>query len=300
MILDALTTTWYADQLRLHEAAAFTRKTPALTARECFPVDPTQNPYVKSISFETFDVIGEAKILSDGALDAPMGDVAMSETAYPVAFIGTGFDQSNWEIEAARRLGVNLEARQVNAAFDRIQRKINSLIYAGDSARNIPGLGNDSDITPNAATYGAWIATDDAAKILEDINVAYARHQDACGGAHPVTDMLLPIKEYTYLSTKRSSAYSDRTLLQYLVEVLPFLASVANVHAVPEMKNFTTTYECFTLYSKTPECMEIKIPQEIYFLPPQVWGFGQRVLAGARCGGLHIHFPKSVDITYGI
>jgi hypothetical protein len=136
---------------------------------------------------------------------------------------------------------------------------------------------------------------------LEDLIVAYARHQDVCAGAHEVTDMLLPIKEYTWLSTKKVSTYSDKTILMWLVENLPFLSAITNVHKVPEMKNFySSTNECFVLYNKSPECMEIKIPQEIFFLPPQEHGFGQRVLAGARCGGLHVHYPKSVDITYGI
>ena len=299
-VLDTLATVWYTDQLRLMEAAAYKRITPALVARDVFPVDAAQNPYAKSISFMTFDETGEAKVLADGALDAPMGDLSASETEYPVVFIGAGFDQSNWDIIAAQKLGVDLNARQVNNTYDRINRLINKLIFHGDAARGVIGLENDSSVTTTAATHGGWISGDSADYILADLNVQYARHQDTCLGAHPVTDILLPVKEYTYLSTKRSSAYSDRTLLQYLVECLPFIAAPANIHAVPEMKNFVSTDEYCVMYNKTPECMQAKIPQEIFFLPPEVHGFGQRVLAGARCGGLHIHFPKSVDMMSGI
>lgn len=300
MVLDTLSTVWYENQLRTLEAKAFTRLLPALKAREVFPVDPTQNPYSKSISFMTYDMTGEAKILSDGALDAPMGDISASETAYPVVFIGAGFDQSNWEIQAAQKLGVDLEARQVNNTYDRIQRLINKLVFKGDDARGIPGLANDASVTSTAATNGSWISGDSADNVLQDLRVQYMRHQDNCAGAHPVTDILIPIKEYNFLATKRSSTYSDLTLLQYIATQLPFVAGPGNIHPVPEMKNFLTTYECCVMYSKTPECMEVKIPQEIFFLPPQVVGFGQRVLAGARCGGLHIHYPKSVDIMYGL
>jgi len=300
MILDALTTVWYEDQLRLREAAAYTRKTPALTARDVFPVDAAQNPYAKSISFMSTDVIGEAKVIADGALDVPMGDVSASETAYPVVMIATGFDQSNWEIDAARKLGVDLEARQVNGAFDRIQRLINKLIYFGDAARNVPGLAVDSDVTHTAATNGGWVAGDSADHVLEDLSVQYARHQDTCAGAHEVTDILLPISEYNFLATKKLSSTSDITLLTWLATQLPFIGGVGNIHKVPEMKNFLSTNECCTMYNKSDECMQAKIPMEIQFLPPQVIGLGSRVLCVARCGGLHIHYPHSVDIMTGI
>jgi hypothetical protein len=301
MKLDALTTTWFENQLRLLEAKSYTRKTPALTARSVFPVDATSNPYAKSISFMTFDEVGEAAIVADGALDAPSGDIAGSETAYPVAMIATKFDMSNWEIEAARKLGVDLNTRQVDAAFNRVDRYINKIAFAGEASRNIPGLGNDSDITPVAATNGGWIAGDSADNALEDLIVAYAAQQDACGGMHEVTDLLLPVSEYNWLATKKLSATSDRTLLEWITAALPFLSSPANVHKVPEMKNFySSSHECFTLYNKTPECMELKIPQEITFTPPRDLDLGQRVVCYARCGGLHIHFPKSVYIVYGI
>lgn len=300
MILDTLSTAWYETQLRLREAAAYMRKTPGLMARELFPVDASSNPYAKSISFMTYDVVGQARIIADNAMDVPTGDVSASETAYPVAMIATAWDASNWEIDAAKRLGVDIEARQVNAAFDRVNRVINSLAFAGDAARNIPGIANDADVTHAAATHGSWISNDSAAYALSDLSVAYAAHQDNCSGSHEVTDILLPIKEYNWAATKKVSDYSDLTVLQWLAQALPFISSPANIHKVPEMTNFHSTAECALLYTKSDECMQLKIPQEIAYSAPQAIGLGQRTFCYARCGGLHIHFPKSVYYIYGL
>lgn len=301
-VLDATATEWYANQLRLHEARAYDRKTPALTARNVFPVDSQQNPYAKSISFMSFDNVGEAKIISDRALDVPMGDLAASETAYPVGMIATGFDQSNWEIEAARRFGVDIEAQHVNAAFDRVNRVINSLAYKGDSARNIPGLFIDSDVATGAVTTGTW-ASATAAQILADITGAYVAHQEACNGAHEVDQILLPLAQYNKIATTRVTDYASETILQWLVTQLPFLSSANQIVKVPECDaavDHTGAKDVMVLMRKDPECVELKVPQEIMFTAPRAIDLGQRTICLARCGGLHIHYPKSMYIAYGI
>lgn len=300
MILDATTVIWYANQLRLHEAASYKRKTPALTARDVFPIDSQQNPYAKSIAFMSMDELGEAGWLADNALDAPAGDVAASETAYNVGMIATKWDVSNYDIIAAQKLGVDLDARQVTAAFDRVNRLINTSMFEGNTARNIPGLFSDSDVSTAEATNGDWVANNSADNCLADIAEAYANHQSGCNGAHEVTDILLPIAVYNWMATKRLGTTSEMTVLQWIAQNLPFLAGGVNsIHKVPECYR-SASNSVMVMYNKSDECMQGKIPQEIAFSEPMPLGLGHRIYCYARSGGLHIHYPKSVYIATDI
>lgn len=300
-LLDASGAAFFARQLEFVKSKSYDVLYGDLLFRTLFPVNTSVPAGATSITYQTYDRAGMAKIINGYAKDLPRVDIAGKETTSPVKTVADAFGYSVDEIESARLVGMPLDQRKANAARRAIEETFNSIAFFGDSESGLPGLLDNANIPRgNAPDPGAgteWVnKTPD--EILADVNAATAAPFIASLQKERVNTLGLPTAQWSYITSTPRSANSDTTIAQYIVNNNPFLNSMEDIIPVNEFTGAGTTPgdDILLTYNRNPDKLEFEIPQDVVFLPEQIEGLEYTVPAKGRCGGLNIYYPVSLFI----
>ncbi len=89
--------------------------------------------------------------------------------------------------------------------------------------------------------------------------------------------------------------------MSYVLNKVEWVQSRANIMSIPELTTAGTGgVAAMVAYTKRPDKIEFKIPQDITFHPVQQMGLEWVVNATVVCGGLHIRYPLSANILEDI
>lgn len=297
---------WFQRQLEQVLAKTFEVKYAELPWRTLFPVSNEMNPAADTITYHVLDRVGVAKIIGAYAKDLPRADAFAQEVKSPVKTLGISFGYNTDEIRKARWLNTPLEQRKANAARRGTEESFNSIAFDGDADTGLPGFLSNPNITvttvPNGATSGTsfWSGkTPD--EILFDINALFEGIFSLTLMIERPNTLLLPPAQYSFIASTPRSANSDTTILQYVVNNSPYIASAANIIPVNQMTGSgagSTDQMC--AYDRSPEKLQAHVPMEQQFLPVQQKGLEFEIPSEARTGGVVIYYPLSVALANGI
>ena len=107
-------------------------------------------------------------------------------------------------------------------------------------------------------------------EIVSDLNQVINEMLESTFMCESPDTIIMPIEQYTYLSTTGFSKNSDVTILNYFLKNQPRITTVEPV------------------------------PQPFEQFAPESRAMTYIVHCHARCGGVVIPYPKSVEIRYGI
>jgi len=302
--LDAAETQYFDNELTRLQAKAIETIYADLSFRRLFPINHEGHPADEHITFQIYDAVGSAKIIAAYADDLPAADVSAREISFPIRSIGTSYRYSVHEIMAAQKTGKPLQQRKVNACNRAVEQTLNNIAWNGDAESGLLGfLGNpnvpvSTVIDPGAGTE--WVnKTPD--QILDDINTIFSAQDEVTNQSEQSTVLMLPVKQWNYISNTRLSADSETTIMQYLIKNSSWLTSQASIQKVRELKGIGAGgTDVMYIYNPDPDKLEMHITLEIDFLEPQQVNLSYKVPAWARCGGLHIYYPMSVSRAEGI
>lgn len=270
--LDAVGMAFFARQLEAIKSKSFDVLYPNLKYRELFPIDSEAPAGAKSVTYETYDSVGMAKIIHSYAADLPRADVAGTETTVPVRTIGSSFGYNVKEIKSAQMAGLNLSQRRANAARKAIEEELNRIAFFGDAAANLYGLFTAPNIpsgnVPDGASTDPEWSTKTADEILADINNVFSDIFEDTKGVENADTLLLPLAQWSRIMTTARSTNSDTTIAQYVVANSPWLKSLANIIPVNELKGAGTAgVDVMVAYTKAMDKIEFVIPEDITFYP---------------------------------
>ena len=308
--LDANETAFFARELESLKSRSYDIEYPELKATRVIPVSTDAGPGAESITYQQFDSFGMAKIIANYADDLPRADIRGKEFTSPIKSIAVSYGYNFQEIRSAQLVGRPLQQRIANAARLSVEQKINQIAFFGDEETGLKGLLNHENVTRVAVAQGAangnpteWVSKTPS-EILKDLNNLANGIVDRTNGVETPNTILMPIDQYTHITSTARSDNSDTTILQYFLTNNPYITTV---DTLIELKGggegagaVDAGSDAMIAYNNSPDKLTLEIPQ-----PFEQFGVQERELefivpTHARIGGVIIYYPLSIAIGEGI
>lgn len=300
--LDADEGVFFSRQLEAVKTKTYDKRYPELLARRLIPVSYDTPSGALTITYQAFDIVGMAKIISNYATDIPRVDLRGKEYTAKIKSIAAGYGYSIQDVRSARMAGVPLETRKANAAKQAILTTEDDIAILGDADHGLMGLlshPNVPDVAIPADGTGSsalWSTKTDE-QIIRDINLVVNQIVGTTNGVELPDTLLLPLTAFTTIASKKVGD-TGKTVLNWIKETSPY---IKNVESWPKLsgKGVGGT-DVMIAYKKDPDKLTLEIPQDFEQLPVQEQGLEFIVNCHERCGGVIIYYPLSIAKADGI
>lgn len=303
--LDAGESVFFERQLESVESRLYQTKYKELKYRRLIPVSNRDGAGASSIVYYIYSKVGMAKIIANPADDLPRSDVFATESIAKVFSIGTSFGFSTKEMRRAQFSGVPLEMLKVDSARRAVRVKESDIAWNGESAHNIVGLFENTNITnvqaPNnaGATSRAW-ADKTPDEIIADISSMVSGIRTVTNGVQAANTLLLPIAQYDLIAQIPRSTVSDTTILEFItkpgnsygLDLVDWLVELEDAG--------TGTSDMAFAYERDPEVLELRIPMEMQMLPPERRNLEMLTNIESEIAGVVVRYPLACTKLYDI
>lgn len=298
MHLDAQGNALFLTQLRQVLAGSFDQKFPDLMARKLIPVSYEINPGAAVIEWRSYSGAGMVDFLASYGDDIPYVDVTGEQNFSPVRTVAGGFRYNLDEMLASQYAGGQpLDARRAAWLRYLYEVKIDQLAALGDSNRNLVGILNIPNATavtiPSGATGGAdqtW-ATKTPQEIVDDLNNIPIAVRELTNGAEAIDTIVVPLKQYGLIATKKYVDYGATTILEYFQKANPSISVLGWYRCKGAGASGS---DRLLAYRRDPRALQLHIPKELAPVAPQEYNLTTRVPHHGRFGGVVCYYPLSV------
>jgi len=304
---------FFARELDYIKSRSYDKLYPEFTALKFFPITHEVPEGAETTTYYSYDKTGFAKIIANYATDLPRADVKGVPTTAYIKSVGDSYGYSMQEMRASRLAGKSLDVRKADAARYQIERLMNNIAWAGDTANNLMGVLTVGNSIPlytlaNASAEGHTSDTEwkykTAQEILNDINGMVAYMASTTKNVEKADSLALPPSVYIDIAT-RHIPNTNMTVLKFLLENAPYLK---NIHEAPELEADSTETNPYSasskavafLYTNDPDKFSIEIPMDYYQYPLQPKGLEIEVPCEARVAGAILYYPMSALIATGV
>lgn len=299
---DAAESAFFARQLEFIRPGVLEVLYPELKGAMLVPVDTAIDPGAEQYTYRIFDQVGEALVSANLPNRAPRVDVIGSEVTSKIFNVTDAYGYSVQEARAAMLARTPLIPRRAMTARDVIERKLDAIIFVGDTVSGLKGLLNLAStntftaLTKNAG--GLLWATSHPDEIVADMNGMVNKIvSDSLEIEQPDT-LLLPLSSYTLISSRRMGDGSDKTILEHFLASSPYIKSVEATHKSETAGSGVTRRA--VAYRRDPNKLSALMPMPFTQLPPQPDGFELVTQCQARTGGVVTFYPMSICYMDGI
>ena len=265
---------------------------------QLIPISTEIGPGADSYTYRVFDKQGSMKIIQDKAQDLPRADVLRKEVTHNVRSLGASFAYTIQETRAAAMVpNMNLEQRRANAVRRAYEEKVQEIAYFGDVATGLKGFFNNDQvdkIVPDKWFTDAGITTDE---MLQLLNEPATRLVESSNMKEQPNTMLIPYEVYRIISTTPRSSTSDTTVMEFFLRTNPMITSIEPINELEaEKSSGNLTKDRIITYDRSPDKLQLHIPQPLEFLPPIRQALEFTVASHARIGGCAVYYPKSAIV----
>jgi hypothetical protein len=260
------------------------------------PISTEVGPGADSFTYRVFDKQGSMKVIGDKAQDLPRADVLRKEVTHPVRSLGASFAYTIQETRAAAMVpGMNLEQRRANAVRRAYEEKVQEIAFFGDTPSGMKGFFNNDQVDKTVPNKWFDAATTD--EMLELLNEAPTRLVQNSNMKEMPNTMLVPYNVYRIISTTPRSSTSDTTVMEFFLRTNPMISSIEPINELEASKSGgALSKDRIVVYDRSPDKLQLHIPQPLEFLPPVRQALEFSVAAHARIGGLSLYYPKSAMV----
>ena len=265
---------------------------------QLIPISTEVGPGADSFTYRVFDKQGSMKVISDKAQDLPRADVLRKEVTLPVRSIGGSFAYTIQETRAAAMVpGMNLEQRRANAVRRAYEEKMQEIAYFGDAASGMKGFFNNDQVdklVPDKWFDGASTTTDEMLSLLNEVPTRLVQNSNM---KEMPNTMLVPYNVYRIISTTPRSTTSDTTVMEFYLRTNPMITAIEPINELEASKSGgVLSKDRILVYDRSPDKLQLHVPQPLEFLPPLRQALEFTVAAHARVGGLSLYYPKSAMV----
>jgi hypothetical protein len=249
-----------------------------------------------SFTYRVFDKQGSMKVIGDKAQDLPRADVLRKEVTHPVRSLGASFAYTVQETRAASMVpGMNLEQRRANAVRRAYEEKVQEIAYFGDTPSGMKGFFNNNQV--DKLVPNKWFDTATTDEMLELLNEAPTRLVQNSNMKEMPNTMLVPYNVYRVISTTPRSTTSDTTVMEFFLRTNPMISAIEPINELEATKSGgALSKDRIICYDRSPDKLQLHIPQPLEFFPPVRESLEFTVAAHARIGGLALYYPKSAIV----
>lgn len=307
--LDAGETVFFERELEYVKSQTYDVVRAPLKAFDLIPVSTEAGAGAESITYEQYDMTGLAKIIANYADDLPRADVKGQEFTARVRSVGNSYGYNLQEIRGAQLAGKSLQTRKANAATRSQRERWNQIAFYGDDTHNLQGWLTNPNIpsgsVPNGGGGSPEFSTKTPDEILADLNDVANSIVSTTNGAEQPDTLVLPIDQYTLISSTRMTGDASTTILQFFLQNNAFINAVewANELSATELSNNGVTDfsgDIMIAYRRDPDALTLEMPQMFEQLPVQERGLEFVVPCHSRIAGVLVYYPLSMAIRDSI
>lgn len=305
--LDAGESIFFARELEFIKSKSYDIKYGELKARTIIPVSYEAGPGAETIVYRQYDQLGVAKFIANYANDLPRADVKGREYSTPVRSEASSYGYTLQEVRAAKLTGKPLEQRRANAAKRAILQLENTTAFFGNAEVGLTGFINAASINSvsvaadgnsNGFVNTTKFAGKTADQILRDLNLIANASFSATKGVEQASTLLLPLDQFTLVSSTPRSATSDTTIAEYFLKNNPFVEEIDWLNELKDAGGVGV--DRAMAYDRDQDKLSLEIPQDFEQLPVQEEGLEFLIPCHARLGGVIVYYPLSITKADGI
>lgn len=262
------------------------------------PVSSEVGTGADSFTYRVFDKQGSMKVIGDKAQDLPRADVLRKEVTHPVRSLGASFAYTVQETRAASMVpGMNLEQRRANAVRRAYEEKVQEIAYFGDAPSGMKGFFNNNQVdklVPDKWFDTAGVTSDELIALLNEPATRLVQNSNM---KEMPNTMLVPYNVYRIISTTPRSSTSDTTVMEFFLRTNPMITAIEPINELEASKSGgALSKDRIVTYDRSPDKLQLHVPQPLEFLPPLRQSLEFSVAAHARIGGLALYYPKSAIV----
>lgn len=290
--LDSATGMFFARDLEYVRGKGYQVPRGNFSALALFPISHEIPEGAMTFSYEVWDTVGMAKIISNYANDLPRADVVAKKITGEIQTIGNSYGYSFQEIRSARFSGKPIDARRAQAAIRAQNTKINEIAWKGAPSHNLPGFLTNTNIPVMVAPATSANKTDFASKtpkeIIDFIGNLISKVTLQSKGFHKANEVWLCPEDMAYIKNTVRSDLSDKTIYEWLADKnsgVTFKEADELAGAGANGKNVIFALE------KSEENFRLEIPMDIMQHTPQLNGLEFEIPVESRIAGVDVTFP---------
>lgn len=303
--LDEGESIFFARELEHVKSQTYDIKFPFLKARLLFPLSFEANAGAETITYEQYDQVGIAKIISNYADDLPRADVKGKEFTSRVRTLADAYGYNYDEVQSAKMAGKPLVTRKANAAKRAVMVLENKIAFFGDATHNIQGFLTNPNIQEvviaadgvgGSKTFASKISTPDL--IIRDVTSMFTAVHDISKGVETADTLMLPLNQYNLLMNTPRLSGSDKSVMSWIMDNNAHLKDIVWVEEMRGSGAGGT--DKMVAYRRDADALTMEIPSEFKQLPVQERNLEYIVPCHERFGGVLIYYPLSVAFADGI
>lgn len=307
--LDANESAFFARELEHIKAQTYDVLYPEYKATRLIPVNTSAGPGAETITYRSFDSVGIMKIISNYADDLPRSDVFGKEYVTKVKSLGGSYGYNIQEVRASAKAGRPLNMMKASSVRKSYEQVVNRIAWFGDVIAGLLGMLNQPNVPSATASTGAttskvkW-SEKNTDEIMLDLNNLVNDVITNTKGVEIPDTILLPIAQYTLISTTQFKAGTDTTIKDFFMKNNPMITSIEWVNELagvaPLPSGGAGPGDVAIAYRKSPDKLTLELPQAFEMFPAQERGLEFVVPAHARIAGVIVYYPLSINIIEGI
>jgi len=298
--MDANEAAFMARELEAIKSTLYNKRYPNLRARDFCPVMNDAGAGATQVTYQQFDRVGRAKIVSPNAKDVPRVDVFGKEFPRPVRPWAAAYGWTVMEVQSAAFARRNLNNMRAMAARRAIEEGLDETAAVGAPEYGIAeGMLNSSAVpaqsVPNGVGGNPEWSTKTPDEILADISKAIQRIVAATNGVEYPNTILLPDAQHALIATTARSIQSDTTILEFVLRSFPRITAIEPWYRLTGAGAGGS--DRMVVYERSPDKLFQDITQEFTQLPVQEQGLELVVHTLAQTAGAALPYPLSLDYS---
>jgi hypothetical protein len=295
--LDSAESIFFSRELEHIKSETYDVQYPELKARNVIPVSMDVDPGAEKITYEQYDHVGMAKVISAYSKKLPRADVKGKEFSSPIRSLGDSYGYSIQEIRAAKMAGKPLQAKKADAAKRAIMELDNEIAFKGDSSHGLNGFLNHPNVpevtipADGTGSSKTW-ASKTADLMLRDLHLLANSVDEVTNGVEGKDLVLaLPRASYNLAKSTMLGDNKDKSVLKSFLENNDFVKEVIVLNELADAGDSGT--KRMMVYTKDKKKVSLEIPQDFEQFDPQPEGLEFVVPCHSRTGGVIFYYPLS-------
>lgn len=300
--LDSAESIFFSRELEHVKTKTYDVEYPELKARSVIPVSMEADPADEKITYEQYDHIGMAIVLSSYSKKLPRADVKGTEFSSPIRSLGASYGYSIQEIRAAKKTGKPLQSKKADAAKRAIMELDNRIAFFGDSTHGLNGFLSHPNVPeyliPADGTGASKLFTSKTpTQVLRDLNNFVNSIVEVSNGVEIPNTLKVPLSTYNYLKNTMIGDNMDKSILKAFLAEQEYIKEVSWLNELAAAG--TAGVKRMVAYNKSADKVTLEIPQDFEQFDPQEQGLEFEVPCHARTGGVIFYKPLSAAYADG-
>lgn len=296
--MDANETLVFSRQLEYIERQLYRVKYPQGHAIELMDIKRDIPPGAKEYTYRFGEELGQAARVANAATDYPRVDLVGGEVTIKIHTYGASFGYTRKELQQAAMADLAIDTERATTARNVIARKLDEVLWLGDSQVGITGLANNANVGTVSPVTGTW-STATAAQILADLQKLVSAAPSATKGVEEITVVALATALYEKAARSFVGDNLDKTVLDLFKRANPQIKRVVGSHRL-DLADAESDGPRIVAFNDSPEVLQGIVPIEFEQLAPLAGKGGSWTIeCEMSCAGTAIRYPGAVRYMDG-